>query len=521
MAFDINKMLLADVYDHPATSIRLLETHISWIVLTGDYAYKIKKPVNFGFLDFSSLQQRRHFCEQEIVLNRRLSSNIYLTAVAISEQQDKLILDESNIVEYAVKMRQFAQTALFDNMLAAGQLTGSHMDALARRVALFHQQAQRADDSMPYGQAEDVHQPVMENFRQIHQQLTGQHYDERLSWLEKWCQTAFGQLKTVLDQRKRDGFVRECHGDMHLANLIWLQDPEQENSAGVPMAFDCIEFNQQLRWIDVMSEIAFLVMDLQHRNQAILAQRFLNTYLEVSGDYAGLSVLTYYLSYRALVRAKVNALRLGQQGINRQQRQHTMVEFESYLDLAKTYTRRSALQLIIMRGVSASGKSTVSQQLVDHMGAIRVRSDIERKRLFRLDPDEHAQSAVGDGLYTEKGSERTYQKLQQLAAQIFAAGYSVIVDAAFLQQQQRLPFVRLAQKLGLAYVILQTSAPAEVLRQRIVSREHGPSDANLDVLEYQLARWQELDTDELAHAITLDTTQLVDLPVLIRQIQHQ
>jgi len=273
-------------------------------------------------------------------------------------------------------MRQFPQSAQLDNMLASGKLKPKHMDTIANMVADFHQSAEVAGDASPYGNTAGIYQPVAENFQQINEHLDSKSYTDQLEVLSQWSNAAFKKQQTVMAQRKTDGFIRHCHGDMHLRNMLWLH-----NKA---MAFDCIEFNEKLSWIDVISEIAFLIMDLQHRQQQILAKRFLNRYLEISGDYAGLSVLVFYLCYRALVRAKVCALRLAQSNVTEREHKKVLTEFESYLALADSYTKPASAKLIIMRGLSASGKSTVSQHLVDKTAVIRIRSDIERKRLFNV-----------------------------------------------------------------------------------------------------------------------------------------
>jgi aminoglycoside phosphotransferase family enzyme len=322
MTFDITSMLKPEVYDHPVTNMELIETHISWIILTGDFAYKIKKPVDFGFLDFSTLEKRKNFCEQELTLNRRLAPAIYLAVVAITGTQNNPVISTHNelfkgeAIEYAVKMTQFPQSSQLDNMLAAGELKAEHMDVIAEMVADFHQTVEVAGDSMEYGNKETISQPIKENFTQINEHLDTTPYADTLSALLMWSSSEFVKLKPVFEQRKTNGFIRECHGDMHLRNMVWLNTG--------PSAFDCIEFNPQLRWIDVISEVAFLVMDLQDRQQYQLASRFLNAYLEVTGDYAALSVLPYYLCYRALVRAKVNALRLEQKNILEEERKQIL-----------------------------------------------------------------------------------------------------------------------------------------------------------------------------------------------------
>ncbi|MCK5394748.1 MAG: AAA family ATPase, partial [Gammaproteobacteria bacterium] len=291
-----------------------------------------------------------------------------------------------------------------------------------------------------------------------------------------------------------------------------------------PVAFDCIEFNAKLRWIDVISEVAFLVMDLQDRKQPQLANRFLNSYLELTGDYNGLSVLPFYLCYRAMVRAKVNTLRLKQNDLTDEERKNAIDEFESYLELAITYTRQPAPKLIIMRGLSASGKSTVSQKLLDVIGAIRIRSDVERKRLFGITSTDTASdkidSNINTGIYSKNASQLTYAKLIELASIIIEAGYSIIIDAAFLKHEQRKPFQKLAEQLKAPYVILEVTAPEDILRQRIAQRKDDVSDADLAVLEYQLSNWQPLLEEEISTAVPVDTSELLDIALLIQKINN-
>ncbi len=522
MTFDIASMLKPEVYDHPVTKIELIETHISWIILTGNFAYKIKKPVDFGFLNFSTLEKRKNFCEQELILNRRLAPAIYLAVVAITGTQNNPVITTHNelfkgdAIEYAIKMAQFPQSAQLDNMLAAGELKAEQMDEIAEMVANFHQTVEVAGDAMAYGNKETISQPIKENFTQINEHLDTTPYADTLSALSMWSSSEFVKLKPVFEQRKANGFIRECHGDMHLRNMVWLNTG--------PSAFDCIEFNPQLRWIDVISEVAFLVMDLQDRQQYQLANRFLNVYLEVTGDYAGLSVLPYYLCYRALVRAKVNTLRLEQKKIPEEERKQIQVEFELYLKLATTYTQTSPAKLIIMRGLSASGKSTVSQQLRETLGAIRIRSDVERKRLFDIDPGNSASSyntadKIDKGIYSAQASLQTYTKLAELASRIISAGYSVIVDAAFLKYEQRKPFQLLAKSLAVPYSIIDITADTDILRQRIKERKHDVSDADLVVLEHQLTNWSPLYKDEMDAAISVDTGEVLEIEALVDKIK--
>jgi len=289
-------------YPHPVAGVRVLETHISWVLLTGEYAYKIKKPVGLGFLDFSSLELRRHYCEEELRLNRRLAPELYLDVVEIRGTPGApRIGGEGPLLEYAVRMREFPQAALASRALASGAFGAAEVDALAALVARFHEGALRAPESERFGSPDVVLADALQNFEQLLPLVKSAPDDRALRELRLWTKREFAARGEALAARRKQGFVRECHGDLHLRNIVLLD--------GRPVPFDCIEFNAELRWIDVMSEVAFLAMDLEDRGRRDLAWRFLGRYLEATGDYAGLAVLPFYLVYRALVRAKVHLLR--------------------------------------------------------------------------------------------------------------------------------------------------------------------------------------------------------------------
>lgn len=511
----IVSMMKPELYDHAIEQCQLIETHISWVILTGPYAYKIKKPVNLGFLDFSVLEKRHFYCDEELRLNRRLAKDVYLAVVPITGSTEYPCLGgKEDIFEYAVKMVQFPHQAQLDRLLDAGKLGTAHIDMIAKMVADFHQDIAATDDSRTYGSPDQVMQPVIENFTQIRAHF-GEHIDDDewealLDDLQSWSEISFITLKHLFEERKDNNHIRECHGDLHLRNLAWV--------AGAPLAFDCIEFNPELRWIDVISEIAFLMMDLQARQQPELAQRFLNKYLEYTGDYAGTRVLTFYLTYRAMVRAKIDAIRICQKGNNDSQSMGVEEEMLAYFCLAKSYTLPRSPKLIITRGMSASGKTTLTEPLLEKLAAIRIRSDVERKRLHGI-PAEHAAGALpGSGIYSDDSTQNTYLKLVELAGYVIDAGYSVIIDATCQTYDQRKLFHKLASVKRVPYIILDFTAPAEILRDRIVSRERGASDADIMVLEYQISHWQELRDEEVIHVLHVDTEKSVNIDMLTEQV---
>lgn len=488
-------------YTHPAAGVRLVETHISWVLLTGDYAYKIKKPVDFGFLDFSSLAKRRHCCEEELRLNRRLAPELYLAVLPITGTPAAPRLGGAGeAIEYAVQMREFPQEAQFDRVLARGELGAAQIAALAETLAAFHRAAAVAEAGGHYGSAEAVWQPVAQNFAQIRPRLAARDELDQLDALQRWSETAFASLRGVFTQRQQTGHIRECHGDAHLGNIALLD--------GRPVLFDCIEFNPELRWIDVMSEIAFLTMDLHDRGRPDLARRALNDYLQHTGDYAGLRVLRFYQVYRALVRAKVACLRLAQDGVSEEQGSAARQQVAAYLRLAARFTAAGPTPLMITHGLSGSGKTTLSDGVLESQGAIRLRSDVERKRLFGLAADARSGSAVNSDLYSADAGARTYHHLAELAETVLDAGFPVIVDAAFLKRAQRELFRQLAERLELPFVIFDCKAPPEQLRGRVAERAtrgRDASEADVAVLERQLEHQEALGHDEAMLIFTIQT----------------
>ncbi len=499
-------------YDHAVQDIRAVETHISWVVLTGPYAYKIKKPVNLGFLDFSTLDKRRFYCEEELRLNRRLAESLYLGVTSITGAPASPRLGGAGpAIEYAVKMVQFPEAARLDRMLAQGELRPEHIDLLAQELAEFHGRIAVAGNGMPYGDPEHVYEPVRENFEQIRCRI--ETADKTLlQRLRVWSERSFAELHPIFEARKRGGFIRECHGDAHLANMVWRGERV--------MLFDCLEFNANLRWIDVMSEVAFLVMDLDDRGRPDLARRALNAYLEHTGDYEGLAVFRFYQVYRALVRAKVACIRLYQSGLSEDEKRKVRDEYLGYANLAERYTRDIPASLIITHGLSGSGKTLVSQQLLEAFDAIRVRSDVERKRLHGFGAHARSGSGIDSGIYTSQASERTYARLAELAAIVLRAGRTVIVDAAFLKREQRDRLQAVAEETHVPFAILDLQAAENILRERLSLRarqQREASEAGLAVLDHQLATREPLAADELRVSLTVDNTAAPDIAALVRK----
>ncbi len=469
--------------------VERIETHISTLLLVADQAFKIKKPVDFGFLNFTELQQRKFYCVEELRLNGRLAPDIYEEVITISgEQHHPQINGSGPAIEYMVKMKRFNQDDLFDQKLKNGTLTEKHIIELAKTIADFHQRIDIADDNLGMPIVDSISGAVIENFDQLRDFIYTQNNDlqQRFNKLEQWSRQKTSELTPLLRQRLDNGFVRECHGDMHLGNITLYQ-----NRVTI---FDGIEFNPGFRWIDVMSEIAFITMDLDSAGQSAYCSILLNHYLEETGDYIGLQLLAYYQAYRAMVRAKVTALRLGQLQENDTEYRQQLSVLTHYLEIADRYTKEATPKLLITNGVSGTGKSYVSEQLLKQFALIRIRSDVERKRLYPS-PKER---------YTPEATRNTYSHLHELAASCLEAGYSVIIDATYLEHQYRKQALKIAVSSELPFLAISLQFPVDILEQRITQRiekDNDASEATISVLHGQLAKAESLSDDE--HQYTL------------------
>ncbi len=506
----IQALCEAGTYPHPTGPIHLIETHISWVLLTGQYAYKIKKPVNFGFLDFSTLEKRQFFCHEEVRLNQRLAAYWYLGVVPITGSPDHpKMAGSGEAIEYAVKMRQFPSAQTLREPAERGQLKSDEIDQITRLIANFHKTVAKTDGQSPYGDGQEIKYWFVENFDGIRPLLEDTHQLQQLETIESWGGDEWANKSPLMQQRKQQGFVRECHGDLHLGNMTLID--------GQAVLFDCIEFNPMLRWIDVMSEVAFLMNDLLRFGYEAYAYRFLNRYLQETGDYQGLGLLRYYLVYRALVRAKIALLRADQ---NRDADVYAQIrsEYGIFANLAERFTQTGQTVLAITHGFSGSGKSTLACQLAEQIGGLQIRSDIERKRLFGYAAQAPTGSGLGGGVYTQEASQQTYRHLCGLARMALEAGFPVIVDAAFLKQEQRGLFRQLAEDCQIPFFIIDVQASDKTLGRRIGQRQHDASEATVAVLQQQRLTAEPLQGEEQDDAITVSTEKGDALETLLTRL---
>jgi len=474
----------------------LHETHLSWVLLAGRLAIKLKKPVRLPFVDFSTAEARRAACHEELRLNRRLAPSLYRRAVAVrGTAGTPRFTGSGEAIDTLLCMRRFPGDALLSRRLAAGMLDAPTVERLARRIARFHDAAEHAPD---VGDAVDE---ATSPLARVLDQLAGSESPEWHDQAASWLQGSRARLDEAFRARRSQGAVRDCHGDLHLANTVDLGTEVT--------AFDCIEFDPALRRIDVMNDIAFATMDLEARGRPELAHRFLDAYLAARGDYDGLAVLPFYETGRSCVRRLVQRLAPGDD-----------LDAPDYLGFA---TRRMSAppcrpRLAILCGVSGSGKSTVAAALVDATGAVRVRSDVERKRLRGADG--FVGATASDALYDAEATSATYARLAACARSGLAAGYDVLVDAAFLKRTQRAAFASLASELQVPFSLLACEAPAAELARRVAARAAAgsdPSDADARVLAHQLRTREVLTDIERASAIRIDTSAPVDIAWLSRE----
>lgn len=482
------------------TPVERIETHISWVLLAGDLAYKLKKPVRLPFLDFGSVALRRHYCEEELRINRRLAPQVYLGLSRVTGSADAPAFDgPGEALDHAVRMRRFPAGALLAEQARAGRLDAVRIERLAAQIAAWQRDAAPAPPGRGYGGAA-LHAMALTTLDGVAHQQPARAGE--IEALRRWFAQQGERLAPLWAARAAGGQVREGHGDLHLANLVVLD--------GEILPFDAIEFDAALRFIDLVDDVAFTAMDLKAHGRADLAARFVSAWIEAGGDHAGLPLWRHAIVYRALVRSLVTRMR---------EPLPSWPTADDYLALAlREAEAPSAPALLITHGLPGSGKSHVALQLVEAAGAVRLRSDVERKRLLGVGPlDATPDRALA---YGADATQRTYDRLAALAAGALDAGWPVIVDAAFLRRDERQRFAALAAARRCPFAILHCHAPMALLRERVAAREQrggDASEADVAVLERLAARAEPLGADERAASLDADTSGPIDVAALGRR----
>lgn len=490
----IQQMSQPEFYPHPVTEpIRVMQTHVSYVLLTGNYAYKVKKPVNFGFLDYSTLEKRHHFCQEELRLNQRTAASLYLEVVAIQQQGETYTLDgEGEVVEFAVKMVQFPQESLLSALYERGELTQDLICELAATVAAFHQKAATSDHIRSYGQISQIRAAFDENYEQTVGYIGGPQTQQQFDQTKAYTDAFFVTQQPLFQQRLEQNWIRACHGDLHLNNICYWQSQLY--------LFDCIEFNEPFRYVDVMYDLGFVVMDLLAKDCPHLANTFMNHYVEQTGDWEGLRLLPLYISRQAYVRAKVTSFLLDDPAVDGATKQAASDRAAQYYRLAWSTVQTQSGHLYLMTGLSGSGKTTTARELAARTSAVHIRSDAVRKHLAGVSLTEKG----GDDLYTPAMSQKTYDRLLALGLSLAQQGFTVVLDAKYDRQNLRQQVVDQARASGIPLTIVQCTAPQNVLEARLNARSGDIADATVEVLRQQ--RLDPLTAVEQALAVNIDTT---------------
>ena len=494
----IEQMQQSEFYPHSTVeSIELVQTHISYVFLTGDYAYKLKKAINFGFLDFSTLDKRQHFLAEEIRLNESIAPELYLEVLPITQTGDRYSLGgEGEVVEYVLKMRQFPQENLFVNLFAAGKLDIKQMEELGKIVAQFHSQAETNDYIRSFGTVAKISESFDENYQQTEKYIgivqTQTQFDETKAYTDRF----FAEKDALFESRRENNQIKECHGDLHLKNICLWQDQIQ--------LFDRIEFNEPFRFVDIMYDVAFAVMDLEARDRKDLANAFLNTYLEQTGDWFGLQLLPLYLSRQAYVRAKVTSFLLDDPGIPQKVKEEAAKTAADYYQQAWAYTQNRSGKIILMSGLSGAGKTTVAKEIARNINAIHIRSDAIRKHLAGIPLNEKG----GEEIYSAEMSQQTYSKMLELGILLANIGFSVILDGKYDRVALRQKAIATAKDNNLPLKIINCTAPTEVLRDRLDQRSGDISDATTELLSSQQAKAEDFTEEEKPYVSTIDTSKV-------------
>jgi hypothetical protein len=502
----IQALLEPEIYPHGPTKIELMQTQMSFIFLTGDYAYKVKKPVDLGYLDYTTLEKRRFFCQRELELNRRLCPEIYLEVVPIVQRGGKFFLGgEGEPVEYAVKMRQLPSERMMDVLLRKKQVSSEMVGRVAEKVAKFHQEARTSEVISGYGGLNIVLINTEENFAQTQKYLGISIRQEQYRDIRDYTDGFVSRNASLFQRRVEQGRIRDCHGDLHSAHICFTD--------GICI-YDCIEFNDRFRYSDVASEVAFLAMDLDFYGCPHLSQSFVQVYVERSGDGELLELLDFYKCYRAYVRGKVESFKLDDPHISAEEKSKVLSAAQRYFALAHSYVLGSlAPVLLITVGLVGTGKTTLARNLAQKMGLEVISSDVVRKRLAGIPPAEHRFEQFENGIYSEEFTRRTYEQMLAEARNILAQRRSVLLDASFRKREERLKARKLAEEMGAEFIVLECRLEEKEVKRRLEQRlreESSVSDARWEIYQRQKEQFEPVTEVSPESHLAVDTSGAVE-----------
>jgi aminoglycoside phosphotransferase family enzyme/predicted kinase len=496
-------MLKPETYPESPQKIELMQTQMSFIFLAGDYVYKVKKPVNSGYLDYTTLEKRKFFCQKEVELNRRLCPETYLGVLPITKIRGQISLGgKGKAVEYAVKMRYLPQQKMMNMLLEKEQVTIEMVEKVAQKLAEFHSKAETNEDISTYGSLKAIRVNTEENFSQTEKYIGKTISNEKYERIKNFTNSFVAENAELFNQRVAGGRIRDCHGDLHAAHICFTD--------GVCI-YDCIEFNDRFRYCDVASEIAFLAMDLDHYGCADISRSFIDTYIASSHDREIMKLLKFYKCYRAYVRGKVESFKTDDPYISEAEREKARTAATGYFELADSYTRKKSL-LIITVGLVGTGKSTVARALAKRLGLTVISSDITRKKLAGVPLTEHRFAGYSGGIYTSEFTRQTYDAMFAGAKDILASGDSVILDASFIRKEERLKAKQVAEAVNADFLIVETVLAEDIIKERLARRlELGSvSDGRWEIFLPQKERFEPVNEVTEEQHIIVDTSASID-----------
>jgi len=496
----IQAMLDPGVYPEPILEVEMVQTQMSFVFLTKKHVYKVKKAVNLGYLDYTTLSKRQFYCQREIELNRRLCRGVYLGVVPITKYRGKYYVEgKDRPVEYAVKMRHLPKYEMMDFLLQHDRVTPEMVASVASIMAGFHKSALTNATISAFGSLDSIRENNDENFLQTEKYVGSTITRHKFEMLRDYTSRFIEEQGTLFQRRVSDGRIRDCHGDLHAAHICFAENI---------CIYDCIEFNDRFRYCDVASEIAFLAMDLDHYGRADLSRQFVAAYVDGTGDEQVKDLLKFYKCYRAYVRGKVNSFKLDDPYLSREEKQREMVRAGSYFDLAASYLRRKPL-LLITTGLVGTGKSTLARALAARLGLTHISSDVTRKQLANIPLTEKRPEGFDQGIYSTEFSRRTYDKMFAGAAEVLGEGGSVILDASFIQSAERVKAKELAKKMNAEFFILHCVLEEDIIKERLEQRAKAGSvsDGRWEILEPQKARFEPVTEVKDKRHIILDMCQ--------------
>ena len=499
----VKALLDPKAYPDSPRGVEFVQTQMSFVFLTDDYVYKVKKPVNLGYLDYTALEKRHFYCHQEVELNRRLCPDVYLGVVPIIKSKDSIRVEgQGKAMEYAVKMRRLPQEAMMDVLLTKNQVSSEMVSSLAEKLGEFHRKAETNANISAFGSLDAITQNTEENFTQTEKYIDNTISRERYNHIKDYTQVFIKKNTPLFHKRVAGGRIRDCHGDLHAAHICF--------SNGICI-YDCIEFNDRFRYCDVASEVAFLAMDLDHYGRADLSRSFVSTYVARSQDNELLKLLNFYKCYRAYVRGKVESFKLDDPYINEAEKRRTLAIASSYFDLANSYIRSKPV-LFITTGLVGTGKSSLAQALAKRLGLVVISSDVTRKKLAGIPPAEHRFEEFDTGIYSPEFSRLTYDTMLTEAKHILGEGGSVIIDASFIKAGERQKAKKLAQEINADFFIVECTLDEESIKQRLTQRrEQGSvSDGRWEIFEPQKRQFEPVVEVSPQNHVIIDTSQPVD-----------